>query len=181
MISAPIPDCEASRLATLQSYKILDTAPDEGFYDIVDAVRTCLDVPMAFVSLVDADRQWFKAHRGLSLFETPRDVSFCGHAIMGASPFVIPDTLKDERFCDNPLVVSDPYIRFYIGVPLIVPGGEAIGTLCAFDTTPRAESHHDVSIMRLLARQTVRLLELHKMSVERFEARQRTFSKLASA
>ena len=165
----PIPITESSRIASLLSYRILDTPPDAGFEDIVDAARRLLSVPIALVSLVDTDRQWFKARRGCDPSEVSRELAICAHAILTSEPMVVPDTLRDPRFCDNPLVVGEPQVRFYLGVPIITPGGERIGTVCALDTLPREARYSDVKIMKFLARQTERLLELHQLRLERLD------------
>lgn len=132
------PPDEATRLRVLRDFKILDTPPEERFDRITRLAQSVFNVPIAVVSLVDANRQWFKSCQGLPVTETPRDISFCGHAILSGSTFVINDALADERFADNPLVTSAPYIRFYAGHPLISPDGSRLGTLCIIDTAPRA-------------------------------------------
>jgi diguanylate cyclase (GGDEF)-like protein len=113
--------------------------------------KRLLGVPIALVSLVDENRQWFKSCVGLGASETSRDISFCGHAILGDEPFIIPDTLEDERFEDNPLVLSDPYIRFYAGCPLKAPDGHKLGTLCIIDRKPRAFGGEDLEALKDLA------------------------------
>src|SRR4051812_22692150 len=118
MIAAPIPVDDAERLEALRSLDLLDTAPEERFDRITRVLSMVMNVPMAYISLVDSDRQWFKSSCGLNSSQTPRDISFCGHAILADEPMVIPDTAADERFCDNPLVTGDPYVRFYAGYPL---------------------------------------------------------------
>lgn len=137
MLIAPKPSNEAQRLALLRALELLDT-PEEPFFDrIVRLVSRMLGVPIALVSLVDSDRQWFKSSFGLCAKQTDRDSSFCAHAILGLEPFVVEDALQDTRFYDNPLVTGDPFIRFYAGVPLQTLGGAPLGTLCAIDTIPR--------------------------------------------
>ena len=131
------PSDEAERLAALQGLCILDSPPEERFDRYTRLARRLFGVPIALVSLVDADRQWFKSRQGLGATETGRDISFCGHAILGSDAFVIENTLEDERFEDNPLVTSDPNIRFYAGYPLPGPGGHRLGTLCIIDREPR--------------------------------------------
>ena len=146
-----IPDNEWRRLEALQSLDILDT-PSEDRYDCVTRLaRHMFSVPIALVTMVDSNRQWFKSCAGLSTRETPRSVSFCGHAILGNEVFVIPDTLSDERFMDNPLVVEEPYIRFYAGCPYRAPDGSNLGTLCIIDREPRELSQEDVQALRDLA------------------------------
>jgi hypothetical protein len=132
-----IPSNESERLKSLQRLNILDS-PEEGRYDrITTAVAEMFDVPITLISLIDSERQWFKSKFGLEVSETPRDISFCGHAILGSAAFVVPDTLKDSRFFDNPLVTCAPDIRFYAGQPISSPSGEMIGTLCIIDSKPR--------------------------------------------
>ncbi len=150
MILAPIPANEAERLNALRTLLVLDTPPEERFDRIARFASMEFDVPVALVSLVDEHRQWFKARVGLEACETSRDVSFCGHAVVGSDVLVIEDTLKDPRFADNPLVTGDPFIRFYAGAPLILPGSLAVGTLCVIDTEPRAFSPIDHAILSAL-------------------------------
>ena len=130
MIAAPIPNDDTERLAALHALDLLDTPPEERFDRITRLLTLVMRVPMAFLSLVDADRQWFKASCGLSTPQTPRAVSFCGHAILSDEAMVVPDAVEDERFRDNPLVTGEPHIRFYAGQPLHGPGGHKVGTLC---------------------------------------------------
>jgi diguanylate cyclase (GGDEF)-like protein len=131
------PEDEAERLAALEGLNLLDTPAEERFDRITRLARKVLDVPMALVSLVDADRQWFKSAQGLNVAETPREVSFCGHAVLQDRLFVVGDAAGDDRFADNPLVTGDPRIRFYAGYPLRAPSGHRVGTLCVIDRRPR--------------------------------------------
>ncbi len=151
MLRPPIPDDEARRLTALQSLSILDTPPEERFDRITRLVRRMLDVPIALVSLVDENRQWFKSRQGLDAEETPREVSFCGHAILDDVPLCIPDALEDARFADNPLVVGEPYLRFYVGCPLRTPDGSRVGTLCAIGREPRTLEPDDLECLADLA------------------------------
>lgn len=137
MIPAPIPDNEAERLALLYEFLLLDTPPEERLDRIVAFAASEFDVPISLVSLVDGKRQWFKARIGLEARETPRDISFCAHALHGEDILLVPDALLDARFHDNPLVVGPPHIRFYAGAPLLCRDRLAIGTLCLIDTRPR--------------------------------------------
>lgn len=137
MKAAPQLPHEDARLCALNELNILDTPPDEDFDRITRLARELFNVPIALVSLVDKDRQWFKSRQGLEATETPRDVSFCGHAIQQGSIFLVEDTLNDERFHDNPLVEGEPHIRFYAGCPLQEPSGQIIGTLCVIDQNAR--------------------------------------------
>ena len=129
---------ESSRLAALVGLRILDTAPDASFDHVVRLVASAFDAPIALVSMVDRDRQWFKARVGLSITETSRDIAFCAHAIEhGDDAFVVNDARIDERFADNPLVTGEPGIRFYAGQPVRAPDGERVGTVCVIDLVPR--------------------------------------------
>lgn len=152
MQTPDMPVDEASRIETLRALNILDTSPEERFDRLTRLAKRLFGVPIALVSLVDVDRQWFKSCVGLSVSETPRDISFCGHAILGDEILMIPDTLADERFHDNPLVTDSPNIRFYAGCPLRVPNGSKIGTLCLIDIEPRTLSDEDRALLRDLAR-----------------------------
>jgi diguanylate cyclase (GGDEF)-like protein len=146
-----VPDNEASRLKTLRSLDILDTPSEERFDRLTRMAKRMFNVPIALVSLVDEDRQWFKSCVGLSATETPRDISFCGHAILGHEIFIIPDAAKDERFADNPLVTGDPKIRFYAGCPLSFTDGSRLGTLCIIDQKPRELTPDDLADLKDLA------------------------------
>lgn len=142
---------EMHRLQVLNALKLLDSGPDERFDRLTRMARRLFDVPIALVTLVDFNRQWFKSCQGLSVSETPRDVSFCGHAILGDDVFVIPDATADVRFFDNPLVAGRPDIRFYAGCPLRVSRSVKVGTLCIIDTRPRTLSAEDIAALKDLA------------------------------
>jgi len=148
----PIPQDEAERQAALDRTGLVTASRNADLQDIVELAATICDVPIALVSLVDHDRQFFKAKVGLDAQETPRDISFCGHAILGTEPFIVPDALADERFADNPLVVGPPNIRFYAGVPLVVDGSHVVGTLCVIDTRPRVPDERMRDSLERLAR-----------------------------
>ena len=145
------PADEGRRLETLRALKILDTSPEERFDRLTRLAKRLFGVPISLISLVDDDRQWFKSSVGLGATETPRDISFCGHAILGDEIFLVPDASLDERFRDNPLVTGDPNIRFYAGCPLSVSNGSKIGTLCLIDRTPRVLSEDDRELLTDLA------------------------------
>ena len=151
MKTPDIPPDEDARLAELRSLNVLDTIAEERFDRLTRMARRLFGVDVALVSLVDENRQWFKSCAGMELSETPRDISFCGHAILGDGAFVIPDALQDERFCDNPMVAGPPHVRFYAGCPLRGPGGRKLGTLCIIDSKPRAFSDEDVEMLVDLA------------------------------
>jgi len=135
-------------MADLRALKILDTPPEERFDRIVQLAAAVFDVPIAYIAMVDSDRQWFKSKQGLEVEETKREVSFCGHTILQKEPLIISDATQDERFCDNPLVVGEPYIRFYAGFPLAGPKGHNVGTLCLASPNPRALTEHELDIFR---------------------------------
>lgn len=150
MIAAPTPDNEAERLAALYALLILDTPREERFDKIVAFAAAEFDVPIALISLIDSDRQWFKSSVGLSACETGRDVSFCGHAILRTDIMEVPDAAADVRFADNPLVTGPPHIRYYAGAPLALPDSNTIGTLCLIDIRPRRLDQIELAILRTL-------------------------------
>jgi len=151
MLAPSLPSDEPGRLAALRALELLDTPAEERFDRITRIAQRLFDVPIALVSLIDQDRQWFKSNQGLAACETSRDISFCGHAIHADDIFVIENTLADPRFADNPLVTAAPDIRFYAGAPLATAGGFRIGTLCLIDNKPRAFSDADRLVLRDLA------------------------------
>ena len=160
MIPAPIPIDEAERIADLRALKILDTRPEERFDRLVRLAAHIFDVPIAYVAMVDSDRQWFKAKCGLAVDETGRDVSFCGHAIMQSDTMIVPDAYEDERFTDNPFVRNDPFIRFYAGHPLPGPGGHNVGTFCVADSKPRQLDAGEIATLQQLADLAIHELNL---------------------
>jgi GAF domain-containing protein len=173
-MSAPTPQHEKKRLTVLWQYEVLDTVPEEVFDNLTELAARICEAPIALISLVDEKRQWFKARIGTTVKETSRDVSFCAHAIHQSDLFIVPDATKDERFADNPLVTSEPKIRFYAGAPLITPDGYALGTLCVIDKTPRELRPDQKQALTILARHVVSQLELRRRSRELAEVRRRS-------
>jgi PAS domain S-box-containing protein len=159
-------DNEADRQRVLDSYAVLDTEYEEAFDDIAKVAAFILGVPIALVSLVDSDRQWFKARYGLDVAELPRDVSFCGHVVEAGAEVIVHDALADERFADNPVVTGDPNVRFYAGMPLRTADGFILGALCAIDTVPREPTTAQLAMLDLLAKQVMMLLEKRRLSNE---------------
>ena len=166
MPAARIPEFEAERIAALKAYAVLDTPAERRFDDLTELVAHLCDVPIAVVSLVDTDRQWFKSRVGLDVSETHRDAAFCAHAILSDELCVIEDAERDERVLDNPLVLGPPNIRFYAGAPLVVGGGHRMGTLCVIDQRPRTLSPQQRELLTTLARHVVELLELRRTSAQ---------------
>ena len=143
---------EARRLEALARLQILDTPSEQAFDDLTELAARWLDTPIALVSLVDDQRQWFKSRVGLTAEQTPREIAFCAHAIQKHELFEVPDAALDDRFSNNPLVTSDPNIRFYAGMPIASPDGELVGTLCVIDRVPRQLSDSQQDTLRRLAR-----------------------------
>jgi len=181
MKSAQLPDDENQRVASLRDYDILDTDAEQAFDDLTALASTICNTRIALISLIDADRQWFKSKVGLDAEETPRNISFCSHAILGDSVFEVCDTQLDDRFFDNPLVKETPNIRFYAGAPLKAPDGRNIGTICVIDSKPGKLSVDQNSALTALSRQVIYLCEMRKKIVElktETERRQATESAL---
>jgi GAF domain-containing protein len=155
------PANEQQRLATLRGYEILDTEPEAGFDDLTLLASYVCQTPVALISLIDADRQWFKSKIGVSLTETSRDIAFCASAILQPDVFIVSDAKEDERFAQNPLVVSEPKVRFYAGATLMTDG-QALGTLCVVDRVPRELSPEQLEALRALSRQVLAQLELRR-------------------
>ena len=155
---------ECGRQMALDRLDVLDSAQEQPFEKIINLVQKTLRVPMCAISLIDQDRQWFKARRGLDVAETPRDISFCTHAIEKTEPFIVRDAQEDETFKDNPLVTGAPHIRSYAGIPLKTPDGYNIGTLCAIDTEPRAFPPHEIDILESFSKVVLDQLELRQIA-----------------
>ena len=162
MQPAPTLDDEAGRLAVLHDLDILDTLPEARFGELVELAAFIAHTPIAAMTLIDEDRQWFKASIGLAIPGSGRDISFCGHTIADDRILVVPDTLRDERFVGNPFVEDEPYIRFYAGVPLDVDG-QHIGTLCVLDTRPRTFLTDERRALGILGRQVETQLRLRRV------------------
>jgi GAF domain-containing protein len=163
-MTVPSPPSEKKRLKVLWQYEVLDTVPEEVFDDLTELAARICEAPIALISLVDEKRQWFKSKVGTAVNETSRDVSFCAHAISQTELFIVPDATQDPRFANNPLVTSDPQIRFYAGALLITPDGYALGTLCVIDKVPRDLRPEQQQALRILARHVVSQLELRRRS-----------------
>jgi len=164
---APILESEPERLAELKSYRVLDTRPEQMFDDITFLASQIFETPIALLSLVDHDRQWFKSSVGLAVPETHRDLAFCAHAIWDPTEvMVVEDAAYDPRFAHNPLVVDDPSIRFYAGAPLMTSTGNALGTLCVIDRVARQLSSEQESALRALARLTMSQLDMRREILE---------------
>lgn len=162
MPSAPIPAFEAERLSSLRNLRILDTAPEAAFDDLTVLASLICQTPIAVVTLIDADRQWFKSRVGLTQEETPRSIAFCAHTILEQDLLIVQDALEDKRFSDNPVVTSQPFVRFYAGMPLVSPEGYAVGALCTIDLVPRTLSDEQMDALRILGRQAATHFQLRQ-------------------
>ncbi len=155
---------EKSRIEALRQYRILDTDREQEFDDLIELAATICQVPMATITLVEENRQWFKASIGMECRETPRDISFCTHTILGQEPMIIRDARQDTRFANSPLVRNQPGIRFYAGFPLLTQEKQALGALCAIDREPRELTSAQISAMKALSRHVMALMDSRRVS-----------------
>lgn len=168
-----LPENEKERLETLKSYKILDTLPERDFDDIVRIASQICQTPISTITIIDENRQWFKAKQGVENSEGPRELSFCAHAIVQPDrPLIIEDAREDERFSDNPLTIGSPYVVFYAGIPLVAENGMPLGTLCVIDSTPKRLKEEQIVALKALASQAMGQLELRKKTFELLETKQ---------
>jgi len=175
----PVPKDERGRLADLDSYEVLDTPPEEDFDNLTLLAAHICSAPIALISLIDTDRQWFKSKVGTRLSETPRDIAFCAHAILQTDLMIVPDATRDKRFAANPLVTRNPGVRFYAGAPLITPDQYVLGTLCVMDRVPRKLSQEQLTALRALSRQVMMQLDSRRrwLKMKRSLARARETEK----
>jgi diguanylate cyclase (GGDEF)-like protein len=167
IMKARVPENEEQRLEALRRYSILDTMAEQAYDDLTKIAAHVMRTPIALISLVDRNRQWFKSRIGLAALETPRELAFCAHAILNPNePLIVRDARKDTRFQDNPLVTGAPDIRFYLGSPLVTPEHQAVGTLCVIDTVPREPTGEEIDVLAALSRQVVTHLELRRYGAE---------------
>ncbi len=179
MKSAPLPDNEAARLAALAEYDLLDTPAEDVYDDIIRIASEICRTPISTITLVDKNRQWFKAKLRLNNTETPRDEAFCAHTILDPTEiFVVPDARVDERFFDNPSTAGQPGIVFYAGVPLTTPEGYTLGSLCVIDNRPRQLTDNQLLSLKALAKLIIAHFELRKTTA-RLEASQRELQKIS--
>jgi len=161
MLTFPLPPHELSRLSALARYNVLDTLPEPAYDDVANLAAFIVGTPVALVSLIDAERQWSKAFKGMPGGDLPREQAFCSHAICTPNEvMVVEDASQDARFADNPLVTGDTHVRFYAGAPLVTPDGHALGTLCVIDRNPRKINDEQKTALQTLARSLISVLEL---------------------
>ncbi len=165
MKKAPIPNNELKRIVSLYALDLLDTPPEERFDRLTSCATKIFHVPISTLTLIDANREWFKSCQGLSKTEGDRAISFCGHALVEDEILIIKDTLEDDRFADNPMVTGEPYIRFYAGVPIMSADGSRVGVFCIKDTKPRAFSKDDQDILIGLAKWAELEINLRNVSL----------------
>jgi GAF domain-containing protein len=183
-MSAPVPKNEVQRIKVLWQYDVLDTVPEAVFDELTLLASHICGAPVALITLVDEDRQWFKSKVGTTINETGRDISLCAHAILQKELFIVPDAMLDERFKHNPLVTSAPKIRFYAGAPLVTPDGHALGTLCVLDMVPRELTADQRQALQVLSRHVMTQLELRRHALELAKTRddcEKTRADLAKA
>jgi two-component sensor histidine kinase len=173
LLKAALHSAEQYRLNALRRYDILDTPREADFDEVVQVTSAICNAPISVINLIDQGRQWFKAEVGLGVRETPIDSSICAHAILQSELFVIPDTTQDSRFCDNPLVIGNPHLRFYAGALLETPEGFPLGTVCVLDYKPRNLDDTQKAFLRLMAHQVMKLLELRRIAAAEHIARLR--------
>ncbi len=166
MENPPQPANESLRLEALKEYNILDTLSEKDYEDITLLAATICKTPVSLITFIDEDRQWFKSHYGTLKTETKKEYSFCAHALNSPKEaLIVEDSREDKRFADNPLVKGDPYVIFYTGMPLVTPGGFALGTLCVIDHQPRKLSSEQINALEILSKQVVTLLEMRKSNI----------------
>jgi GAF domain-containing protein len=161
-MNVPIPENEAQRLAELKEFEVLDTEAEKVFDDLTRLATYICKTPIALITLLDSDRQWFKSKVGITATETSRDIAFCSHAIMQTDTFIVRNALEDDLFKTNPLVTADPNIRFYAGSPLTTSKGYKLGTLCVIDKVPRDLSAGQLAALKALSFQVTTQLELRR-------------------
>lgn len=170
---------EVKRIEELKSYHILDTISEKEYEDITTLASIICDAPIALISLIDSDKQWFKSHKGLNVSETPREFSFCSHALQTDNEhFIVPDSRIDDRFKNNPMVTGDPNIVFYAGIPLVSKNGFGLGTVCVIDTKPKELTEKQINALKILSNQVIKLLELNRANFKLNSNNTRLKSKL---